>query len=119
MLVSVAEHIGAPIGATQTTTLPAVSFAVTIQRTSGSATTASGETTASLTNRGGHAEVLRRRRTVGERTDGSGTGRIASRQAGQPFTPKKLPGQPCGLAANPLPLTVACASTTQWIGGLL
>src|SRR5262249_18635490 len=55
MLVSIAEHIGAPIGATQTTTLPAVSFAVTIQRTSGSATTASGGTTASLTNRGGQS----------------------------------------------------------------
>jgi len=58
MLVSIAEHIGAPIGATQTTTLPAVSFAVTIQRTSGSATTASGETTASLTHRRFHDEAL-------------------------------------------------------------
>ena len=57
MLVSIAEHIGVPIGATQTTTGPAVSFAVTIQRTSGSATTGSGGTWASLTHRGGHAEA--------------------------------------------------------------
>src|SRR5262249_13306477 len=56
MLVSIAEHIGAPIGATQTTTGPAVRFAVTIQRTSGLATTDSGGTTDSLTRRGGHAE---------------------------------------------------------------
>jgi len=61
ILVEIGSHIGAPIGATQTITGPAVSVAVTIQRTSGSATTASGGTTASLTNHGGHAEVLRRR----------------------------------------------------------
>src|SRR5262245_8423126 len=57
MLVSIAEHIGAPIGATATaTTHTAVRIAVTIQRTSGLATTDSGGTTDSLTRRGGHAE---------------------------------------------------------------
>jgi hypothetical protein len=63
MLVSIAEHIGAPIGATTwplrvtATTHTAVGeIAVTIQRTSGSATADSGGTTDSLTRRGGHAE---------------------------------------------------------------
>src|SRR5262245_8276449 len=60
MLVPIAEHIGA-IGVTPTTTGPAVRFAVTIQRTSGSATTDSGGTTDTLTNRGGAAEVLSHR----------------------------------------------------------
>lgn len=63
MLVSIAEHIGAPIGATTcplrvtaTTHTAAGEIAVTIQRTSGSATTDSGGITDSLTRRGGHAE---------------------------------------------------------------
>src|SRR5262245_31078531 len=55
MLVSIAEHIGAAIGATPTTGGLAVSFAVTIQRTSGSATTDSGGITDSLTRRAGGA----------------------------------------------------------------
>jgi hypothetical protein len=60
MLVSIAEHIGAPIGATTcplrvtATTHTAVrDIAVTIQPMSGSATTDSGGTTDSLTRRGG------------------------------------------------------------------
>src|SRR5262245_29539973 len=63
MLVSIAEHIGVPIGATTcplrvtATTHTAVGeIAVTIQRTSGSATADSGGITDSLTRRGGHAE---------------------------------------------------------------
>ena len=57
MLVSISEHIGARIGATTTATgHTAVRIAVTIQRTSGSATTDSGGTTDTLTRRGGHAE---------------------------------------------------------------
>jgi hypothetical protein len=62
MLVSIAERIGAPIGATTcplrvtATTHTAVRIAVTIQPMSGSATTDSGGTTDSLTRRGGHAE---------------------------------------------------------------
>src|SRR6516165_11658588 len=51
MLVSIAEPIGEPIGTTPTTGGPAVSVAVTIQRTSGSATTDSGGITDSLTHR--------------------------------------------------------------------
>ena len=68
MLVSIAEHIGAPIGATTcllrvtaTTHTAVTDIAVTIQRTSGSATTDSGGTTDSLTRRGGHVRLLIRR----------------------------------------------------------
>jgi hypothetical protein len=71
MLVSIAERIGAPIGATTcplrvtATTHTAVrDIAVTIQPMSGSATTDSGGTTDSLTLRGGHAEALRRTRRI-------------------------------------------------------
>jgi hypothetical protein len=61
MLVSIAERIGAPIGATTcplrvtaTTHTAVLEIAVTIQPMSGSATTDSGGTTDSLTLRGGH-----------------------------------------------------------------
>jgi hypothetical protein len=57
MLALIGEHIDAPIGATTTATgHTAGRIAVTIQRTSGSATTDSGGITDSLTRRGGHAE---------------------------------------------------------------
>src|SRR5262245_8867620 len=63
MLALIGEHIDAPIGATTwplrvtaTTHTAAGEIAVTIQRTSGSATADSGGTTDSLTRRGGHAE---------------------------------------------------------------
>jgi hypothetical protein len=57
MLALIGEHIDAPIGATTTATgHTALRIAVTIQRTSGSATTDSGGITDSLTRRGGHAE---------------------------------------------------------------
>ena len=61
MLVSIAERIAAPIGATTcplrvtaTTHTAVLEIAVTIQPMSGSATTDSGGTTDSLTLRGGH-----------------------------------------------------------------
>ena len=60
-MVSIAERIGAPIGATTcplrvtaTTHTAVLEIAVTIQPMSGSATTDSGGTTDSLTLRGGH-----------------------------------------------------------------
>jgi len=54
-MVSIAGPIGAPIGATITTGHIAV-VAATIQRTSGLATADSGETTDTLTRRGGRSE---------------------------------------------------------------
>ena len=54
-MVSTAGPIGAPIGAT-TTTGHIVVVAATIQRTSGLATADSGETTDTLTRRGGRSE---------------------------------------------------------------
>ena len=56
MLALIGEHIDAPIGSAITNTTTAVRLAVTIQPTSGSATTDSGGITDSLTRRGGHAE---------------------------------------------------------------
>src|SRR5262249_21705758 len=56
MLALIEEHIDAPIGSATTNTTTAVRLAVTIQHTSGSATTDFGGITDSLTRRGGHAE---------------------------------------------------------------
>jgi len=53
LLVLIGEHIDARIGAATPATDTTVRIAMTIQRTSGSATTDSGGITDTLTNRGG------------------------------------------------------------------
>ena len=97
MLALIGEHIDAPIGATITTISTAVSFAVTIQRMSGSATTDSGGIKDSLTRRGGYAE------REAHQHSGSLTWRVPA-----PFGPKATFGQHpsknqlCWLLAHPV-----------------